>query len=392
MPPRKRPNSKTNNPPPPPPPEIDPVLFQAAVTAAVAAAMSQLNTGGFDGSGGGTQDQESNHGHRKEGSYKDFMNAKPTSFDGTGGVISLSRWFEKIESIFEIYACAESDKVKFAACTFSNKALTWWNGRVKSLTLPVANTMGWNAMKELLLAEYCPRGEMQKLEHELWNLKMKGSNIAAHTSRFDDLALLCPGLVTPESKKIERFIWGLTNPTKGHVLAARPDTYDSAKTLAQAIIDHSDDVEDATTAPESAKSSGEKRKFWKKKKGQSSQGSSKRQQTVAVHAATTPVAAASVVGSTAPTPTSRYAGNLPLCEKCKYHHNPGPCRELSCANCGKKGHTVRFCKAPAQSANQSLGAGVGQACYNCGEAGHFKRNCPKKSIADNTGNLVHNQV
>ena len=74
-------------------------------------------------------------------------------------------------------------------------------------------------------------------------------------------------MVTPESKKIERFIWGLTNPTKVHVLAARPETYGSAKTLAQAIIDHNDDVEETTTAPESTKSSGEKRKFWKKKKG-----------------------------------------------------------------------------------------------------------------------------
>ena len=129
------------------------MVFQAAVTATVAAAMSQLNTGG---SGGGTQtqNQDSSQGHRKEGSYNDFMNAKPTSFDGTGGVISLTRWFEKIESIFEICACSESDKVKFAACTFIDKALTWWNGRVKSLTLPVANSMAWEAMKELLLAEY----------------------------------------------------------------------------------------------------------------------------------------------------------------------------------------------------------------------------------------------
>ena len=134
-------------------------MFQAAVASAVAAAMSQMNPGG---SGGGpqSQTQEGSQGHRKECSYKDFMNAKPTSFDGTGGVISLTRWFEKIESIFEICACSESDKVKFAACTFTDKALTWWNGRVKSLTLPVANAMGWEAMKDLLLAEYCPRGEM----------------------------------------------------------------------------------------------------------------------------------------------------------------------------------------------------------------------------------------
>ena len=125
MSPRKRPSSKNNNNPPlpPPPPQFDPVMFQAAVTAAVAATMSQMNPGG---SGGGPQpqNQDGSQGHQKEGSYKDFMNVKPTSFDGTGGVISLSRWFEKIESIFEICACSESDKVKFAACTFIDKALT----------------------------------------------------------------------------------------------------------------------------------------------------------------------------------------------------------------------------------------------------------------------------
>ena len=120
-------------------------------------------------------------------------------------------------------------------------------------------------MKELLLAEYCPRGEMQKLEHKLWNLKMKGSDIVAHTSRFDDLALLCPGMVTPECKKIERFIWGLTQPTKGNVLAARPDTYDSAKCLARTLIDHSDDLEETAITLEPMERSGEKRKIGEKK-------------------------------------------------------------------------------------------------------------------------------
>ena len=118
---------------------------------------------------------------------------------------------------------------------------------------------------------------MQKLEHELWNLKMKGSDIAAYTSRFDDLALLCPGMVTPESKKIERFIWGLTQPTKGNVLAAKPDTYDSAKCLAQILIDHGDNPDEETTTPELIKSSGgSKKEFWNKRKAQSTQGSSKK--------------------------------------------------------------------------------------------------------------------
>ncbi|XP_023763016.2 zinc finger CCCH domain-containing protein 14-like [Lactuca sativa] len=55
MPPRKRPrpSGSTAPPPPPPPPQFDPAMFQAAVTAAVAAAMSQIGPNGNGGSGSG---------------------------------------------------------------------------------------------------------------------------------------------------------------------------------------------------------------------------------------------------------------------------------------------------------------------------------------------------
>ncbi|KAL7582975.1 hypothetical protein Lser_V15G44813 [Lactuca serriola] len=256
------------------------------------------------------------------------MNAKPTSFDDTGSVIALTQWIEKIEYIFEICSCSEANKGKFAACTFANRALTWWNGRVKSLTLPVSNAMGWESLKEILLVEYCPRVELQKLEHELWNLKMKGSVVAAYTSRFEDLALLYPGM-----------------PTKGNVLAAKPNTFDSAKCLAQTLIDHGDSLGEVATAPEPEKRSAEKRKFWKQKKVQSSQEPSKKQQTVAVQATTTPIATAATQA-----PTSRYAGTFPRCDKCNYHHlTSSPYREMLYNNYGKKGHTARNCKSPAKS-------------------------------------------
>ncbi|KAL7606903.1 hypothetical protein Lser_V15G19246 [Lactuca serriola] len=204
----KKSNRKNNNPPPPPPPHYDPAVFQAAVTAAVAAAMSQINASGTSrvGSGANPSKHGDSRGHPKECSYKDFTNAKPRSFDGTGGVIALTCWFEKTESIFEICACSKSSKVKFVAYTFIDRALTWWNSQVKSLTLPIANAMSWEDLKEQMLAKYYPRGEMQKLEQELWSLKMKGNDIAAYTARFSDLALLCPGMVTPEIKKVERYI------------------------------------------------------------------------------------------------------------------------------------------------------------------------------------------
>ena len=38
---------------------------------------------------------------------------------------------------------------------------------------------------------------------------MKGSEIAAYTNHFNDIAVLYPGMVTLEYKKIERYIWDL---------------------------------------------------------------------------------------------------------------------------------------------------------------------------------------
>ena len=72
---------------------------------------------------------------------------------------------------------------------------------------------------------------MQKLEQELWNLKMKGSDIASYIERFSDLALLSPEMVTQESKKVERYIWGLVSPVQDFLTTSRPTTFDSSKKL-----------------------------------------------------------------------------------------------------------------------------------------------------------------
>ena len=74
-------------------------------------------------------------------------------FRGTGGVITLTRWMEKIESVFDICSCPDELKVKFDACTFADAALSWWNGHVKTLTLAVASSMSWEDLNAMLLAE-----------------------------------------------------------------------------------------------------------------------------------------------------------------------------------------------------------------------------------------------
>ncbi|KAL7587651.1 hypothetical protein Lser_V15G40250 [Lactuca serriola] len=235
----QRPNRGNNA--TPMPPEINSVAFQAAVSVAVTAALAQIrngNNGEGNGQGTGSTNQGTNQGTVRTCTYKDFTNAKPRTFNRMGGVITLKRWIEKVESVFEIYECTDESKVKFAVCTFVDQALSCWNGHIEAMPLPVANAIPWEELKEMLLAEYCPRGEIQKLEQELWNITVQNSDIDVCITRFSELSLLCPGMITSEKKKIERFIWGLTAPIQGNVIAANPTTYDSAKRLAKKLYDH----------------------------------------------------------------------------------------------------------------------------------------------------------
>nr|GEY51922.1 hypothetical protein [Tanacetum cinerariifolium] len=110
----------------------------------------------------------------------------------------------------EFFACnlKEYDvltkKVKYTTGSFVGKALTWWNSQICTLSQEVAVSMSWNYFKFMMIEEFCPSHEMQKLETELWNHAMVGAGHATYTDRFHELAKLVPHLVTPESRKIKR--------------------------------------------------------------------------------------------------------------------------------------------------------------------------------------------
>ncbi|GJV64920.1 putative reverse transcriptase domain-containing protein [Tanacetum coccineum] len=53
------------------------------------------------------------------------------TIQGTEGVVGLTRWIEKMESVFNISGCAIENQVKFATCTLLGAALTWWNEDAK---------------------------------------------------------------------------------------------------------------------------------------------------------------------------------------------------------------------------------------------------------------------
>ncbi|GJT58834.1 putative reverse transcriptase domain-containing protein, partial [Tanacetum coccineum] len=110
-------------------------------------------------------------------------------------------------------------KVKFVGATLQGPALTWWNAKVATIGLETVNQMPWTKMKQLMTAEFYLIEKVQRMEHELWNLKVKKYNIAAYTHRFNELALICPRMVESERAKVDAYIWGLTDNIKGNARA-----------------------------------------------------------------------------------------------------------------------------------------------------------------------------
>nr|GEY81580.1 reverse transcriptase domain-containing protein [Tanacetum cinerariifolium]GFC66349.1 reverse transcriptase domain-containing protein [Tanacetum cinerariifolium] len=71
------------------------------------------NTTNGDGSHSSHEDNRRNVQNARPCFYADFMKCLPLNFKGTEGVVGLTRWIEKMESVFQISGCAIENQVKF---------------------------------------------------------------------------------------------------------------------------------------------------------------------------------------------------------------------------------------------------------------------------------------
>ncbi|GKD12321.1 putative ribonuclease H-like domain-containing protein, partial [Tanacetum coccineum] len=132
-------------------------------------------------------------------SYKEFLACNPKEYDGKGGAVVLTRWIEKMENVQDMSGCSVNQKVKYTASLFVGKALTWWNSQIYTLSHEVTIIMLWDDFKYMMIEEFCPSHEIQKLETELCNHAMVGVGHVAYTDRFHELARLIFGALTDEA-------------------------------------------------------------------------------------------------------------------------------------------------------------------------------------------------
>nr|GEX76050.1 hypothetical protein [Tanacetum cinerariifolium] len=214
---------------------------------------------------------------------------------------------------------------------------------------------------------YCPQGEIKKLEIELWNLKVKENNVPAYTKRFQELTLICTKFVAGETEKIDKYVSGLPDNIYGSVKASRLKTLDDTIELAN-------DLMDQKLRTYAERQTNNKRKAndpFRNNHGHQQQ-TPKRQNVTRVY-------------NIGMDEKKSYSGNFPKCTKCHFHHN-GPCTQ-KCHECNKVGHFARDYRSPgnANVANAHRNNGEnpkGNGCFECGASGYFKKDCPKLKNMD----------
>nr|GEV57453.1 hypothetical protein [Tanacetum cinerariifolium] len=199
--------------------------------------------------------------------------------------------------------------------------------------------------------EFCPSHETQKLESELWNHAMVGAGHATYTDRFHELERLVPHLVTPESRKIERYVYGIAPQIHRMVATTEPKTIQKAVQISGALID------------EAVRNGSIKKVEKRGNAGEPSKDKNDRDNNNRIRTGN--------VFTTTVNPVGREnAGAWPKCATCNSYHAPGgPCR--TCFNCNHPGHLAKDCRSVPRNVNHVNARNPPvRACYECGSTDH----------------------
>ncbi|GJZ25120.1 putative reverse transcriptase domain-containing protein [Tanacetum coccineum] len=226
---------------------------------------------------------------------------------------------------------------------------------IHTLSREVAVSMSWNDFKFMMIQKFCPSHEIQKLESELSNHVMVGACHAAYTDRFHELVRLVPHLVTPESRMIKRYVYGLAPQIRRIVAATEPKSIQKAVQIFGALTDEA-------VRNGSIKKIKKRGNAGEPRKDRSGRDDNKRTRTVNAFATTVnPIGRANT-------------GTWPKCTTCNSYHAPdGPCR--TCFNYNHLGHLARDYRGvlrnvnPVNARNPTV-----RACYECGSTDHGRGN------------------
>nr|GFA72292.1 hypothetical protein [Tanacetum cinerariifolium] len=217
--------------------------------------------------------------------YATFIKCDPLPFNETEGAVGLCQW-------------------------------------TKAMGIEAANNTPWSEVRKWMTEEFCPQSVIQRMEQELYNLRMKGMDIDG--TLIDFMSWLCCPATINDAVRL---------------------TYQLAGQLIQ-------DKADEATESEKRKGEGDRGSH-----GDNRREHNRRQNQMRGNAGAM---------------TNVAHNNNETCQKCKNKRHAGDC--WKCTNYGKLGHKTDRCRILEMS------------CYNCHEKGHIKKDYPKLGRNGQGGN------
>ncbi|XP_076931021.1 uncharacterized protein LOC143596025 [Bidens hawaiensis] len=232
-----------------------------------------------------------------------------------------------MESIVIINKCAEQENIQYTAHMFKGEALEWWNTLIMSKERQTMYNVMWEDFKEMVLTNFCLMHKTDQIQSKFLKHRVVGTNLREYNTKFHEYCRLVPQLVTSESSKVTRYIWGLRRVIRDIVRSHLPQTADSAMELASYLMNGliRNKEEDKKVVPSDDH---------KKTRGARFKGKGVEQQK------------------------SGFNSNYTQCKFCMKYHK-GKCHfALSttttvCDSCHKPGHTTADCRKKSMT------------CYNC---------------------------
>nr|GEU40111.1 putative reverse transcriptase domain-containing protein [Tanacetum cinerariifolium] len=124
--------------------------------------------GGNGGNGNRDNEGNKNGGNGGNGNEGNGENGNcGMNYGGTKGIVGLTRWFEKMEIVFNLSNCPPEYQVKYATCTLQDSALTWWNSHKRTIGVDAAYAMKWAGLIKLMTEGYAARSAKNKRRMEI---------------------------------------------------------------------------------------------------------------------------------------------------------------------------------------------------------------------------------
>nr|GEV63693.1 putative ribonuclease H-like domain-containing protein [Tanacetum cinerariifolium] len=110
-----------------------------------------------------------------------------------------TKWLKRLAAYAKCN-CDSYEKIFLLTLTLSGVHLDVGFG---GLEFQFAYEISWKDLMKRMNEAYCPRNNIQKLEIELQNLTVKGTDVLGYIQRLQELDLLCPRMVPEDEDKVE---------------------------------------------------------------------------------------------------------------------------------------------------------------------------------------------